>query len=515
MPTSLAKRTDNLLGAAVLLLIVALPVMFLTTPPMIDVLGHIGRYELQTGLDGQPWLRQFYAFRWQVIGNLGADLLVQAMHPIISALAAARVVIVMVPLMAATAILLLSLQIHGRITPFALLSLTLVYSLPFTWGFLNFSLSMALALLAFTLWLRIGDRSMRMALFVPISLAVWSCHTFGWAFMGILCTADSLAKASQRERSTVSIVLAPLRQCWPLLAPLLPMLLWRSSAAGAGIDGWFDLAEKAAWIIGTLRLSWEWTDKLCAGVLLLVVYAGWRSNRHAVDRTFALSAAIALAAFLLLPRQIFGSVFADMRLAPYVVMLGLLALRERHLPSRWMMLSALLFLGFRLALTAHVYHQRERELEAHLAALQAIPTQTRLATLIEMPCQTEWALPWFSHIGSVALTRKHVFANDQWANSSMNPLSVDFPAAGRFATDDRQLFFPARCGMQPTLSQSLQAMPVRAFTRVWVVGVAPAAIPHRNGLTTIWRGPDAAVFSVDDPLIVPAQRIRKLSKLQP
>jgi hypothetical protein len=330
-----------------------------------------------------------------------------------------------------------------------------------------------------------------------MGLGLWLCHTFGWAFLGILCTAETVVRAREEGRSWLAIPLRALRDEWPLLAPLVPMLVWRGTAQGSGIAGWFDLGQKAAWLIGIQRLSWEWTDKVCAGLLVAAVYVGLRSPRTAVDRTMALAAAIALAAFLLLPGQIFGSVFADMRLAPYTVMLGLLALRDTGdaRSGKVLMTLALAFLALRLALTGYVYAEREADLERQLAALDAIPEHARLATLVEVPCHEEWALPWFSHIGSVALVRKHAFANDQWANSSMNPLRVGFPA-GRFAADDRQLFFPARCGMSPTLAQSMRDLPAHAFTRLWVLGVAPDAIPRRPDLQMIWHQDDAAVFRV-------------------
>jgi hypothetical protein len=508
MPVTRHRRADRF-GGVLLVLATMLPVAFLRTPPMIDVLGHMGRYELQTGLDRDPFLQMFYAFQWRVLGNLGADLLVQVLYPMLGMVGATRIAVLLVPLLGAGGILLLSRQVHGRVTPFAVLGLALIYALPFTWGFLNFSLAMSLALLAFTLWLRLGPGRRRVVLFVPLSLGVWLCHTFGWAFLGILCTAESLARRHGENPAIRAVLLATVRDCAPLLAPLVPMLMWRSSAAGAGIDGWFDLKEKAAWLISTQRLSWEWTDKLCAGLLIVVVYAGFRNPRVAADRALALAAGLAAATFVLLPRQIFGSVFADMRLAPYALLLALLALRDTGAArTRTVLLTgALTFVAFRLALTGHVYREREREMEAHLGALQAIPAHARLATLIEVPCHQEWPLPWYSHLGSVALVRKHVFANDQWANSSMNPLRVHFPQAERYATDDRQLFYPPRCGMSPTLAQSLRALPLRAFTHVWIVGIAPGTIPRRSGLTPAWRSADAAVFTVDHPPIVGPNRL--------
>lgn len=508
-----ALRRTRVLPWLVLVLASALPVVFLRLPPLIDVLGHMGRYELQTGLGADSWLQQYYAFEWQVIGNLAADLLVEVAHPLLGTVGSARLAIVLVPLLASTAILLLSRQVHGAVTPSAVASLALVYGLPFTWGFLNFSLAMALALLAFVLWLRIGPKRSRVLVFLPIGLAIWLGHTFGWAFLGILCAGETLSRTSRREAPV-----ALLRNCWPLLAPLLPMLLWRRTADGAGIHGWLDLPEKTRWIASVLRLEYMWFDLLSAGLLLAAIVIGLLSRRIRLEPQIGYPALLAFAAFVLLPKQIFGSVFADMRLAPYVVMLGLLALGNPKRPdvARWAMSLALAFAIVRLALTAQVYHERARALDIQLTALSAIPTHARIATLVEIPCQTDWALPWFSHIGSIAIVRRHAFANDQWANSSMNPLQVRFPHGGKFATDHHQLVDSARCGREPTLPHSLRALPVGAFTHVWIVGVAPAAIPPHPRLRLAWRGADAAVFRVDAPANVrPVQRISKLSKLQP
>ena len=513
----LAKHRQTL-AAALLVVLTTLPVLFLHTPPFIDVLGHMGRYALQTDLPHEPYLQQFYRFDWHVIGNLGADLLVQVMHPLLGVIGATRLVVVLVPLLASAGILTLSQQVHGRITPFAVLALTLVYALPFTWGFLNFSLSMAAALLAFALWLRMEHVGSRAQVFMVVSLGIWLCHTFGWAFLGILCTADSLASGWKARLALHRTLLATLRRGWPLLTPLAPMLLWRSTATGVGIAGWFDWHQKFTWLISTQRLGWEWADIPCATALLIAPAISVFVRQMSDDRRLALAAGISLAAFLLLPKQIFGSVFADMRLAPYVIIMALLALDDHRLHGRLrstLMLLAMMFLVGRLALTGFVYHRREQILDSHLVALSVIPEHARLATLVEIPCQDEWALPWFSHIGSTAIVQRQAFANDQWANASMNPLQVHFPRAGGYATDDRQLFFPDRCGMSPRLAEALRAMPAHAFTHIWIVGVAPSTIPPRDGLALAWHSDDAAVFRVDHPISLRSQRISKLSKLQP
>ncbi|WP_159869977.1 hypothetical protein [Novosphingobium sp. 9U] len=502
-PTKAASALLRTLAAVLLILATALPMLLLRTPPMIDVLGHVGRYALQTGLADHPWWQTFYSFRWQVIGNLGADLLVELLYPALGLMGAVRLIVVLVPLLSATAILLLSHKFHGRITPFAVLALTLIYGLPFTWGFLNFSLAMALALLAFWLWVcleRSEHTVARTLLLVPLGLAVWTCHTFGWAFLGILCTAASLVRTGRAKRP-VQALLATFVECLPLLAPLIPMLLWRGGASQTDTGGWFDIAQKAGWIAEILRLDSSPIDIVSAGVLALAIYAGLRGRYTRIEPVPGLAAAIAGAAFVLMPRQIFGSVFADMRLVPYAAMMALLAIRPAPRLRHAAMIAALSFLALRLALTAHVYREREAMVEAQMEALSVIPEHARIAMLVSLPCPSQWAVPWYSHLGSLALTRKEVFVNDQWANSSMNPLTVHFPAAGEFATDDRQLFYPRRCNNPSRkLSDSLRGMPLQAFTHVWIVGEEAGAIPPRAGLSQVWKRADAAVFAVDAPV---------------
>jgi hypothetical protein len=179
-------------------LVCTVPILAVQLPPLNDVLGHIGRFSLQIGLGADPWLQQFYSFKWQVIGNLGADILVQLLAPALGVVSTVRLILAITQFIAALAILLISRELHGRITALSLFALPFIYGYPFTFGFLNFSLSMSLALLAFVFWLRLGKRKAwlaRAGLFAPLSLALWLCHVYGWVFLGMLCTGAPPCRA--------------------------------------------------------------------------------------------------------------------------------------------------------------------------------------------------------------------------------------------------------------------------------------------------------------------------------
>src|SRR4051812_42867439 len=53
-----------------------LPLIYPAVPPLVDLLGHMGRYRVELDLGHSPWLRQYYDYHWAAIGNLGLDLLV-------------------------------------------------------------------------------------------------------------------------------------------------------------------------------------------------------------------------------------------------------------------------------------------------------------------------------------------------------------------------------------------------------------------------------------------------------
>ena len=59
---------------AVCVLLAVVPLIYPPIPPLVDVPGHMGRYAVQ--LDPAPF-RDWYEFRWKLIGNLGVDLLIE------------------------------------------------------------------------------------------------------------------------------------------------------------------------------------------------------------------------------------------------------------------------------------------------------------------------------------------------------------------------------------------------------------------------------------------------------
>ncbi|MFM7350366.1 MAG: hypothetical protein ACKO01_12930 [Erythrobacter sp.] len=479
------------------------PLLVVGFPPLVDLYGHLGRYAMQTDLSNRPELQPYYSYDWRLIGNLGADLAVEALYRFVGLEPAIRLIVIATQALAAASILLASRELHGRVTPFAVAALPLIYGLPFNYGFLNFSLGMALALLAFTAWLRLRRAKSRLA--PPLWLAVagvgtWVCHTYGWAFLGLLCGSTCLAEAIAERRRPVPAMLGILAQCAPLLLPLVPMALWRSAAGG------LDLASsgfmyKLFGLVSVLRAKWAIIDMPSLFLLVAIVYWAIRSKAVRIDLRLGIAGLLCFAFFLILPKTVFGSAGADVRLMPYAFICALLAIPQTGLDARTVRtvtLIALAFFGVRTATTAAAYMQYEARTQAYLPAIESLPSGARVAFFSVAPCAPTWDLPVLDHSSGFALARASVFVNDQWNVPGLSPLTVHYPAAGEFAQDPSHLVLADGCDRHfyPFLSETFARVPWDAFTHVWMIGEVPPDLKVPARLQPLPHAGQGVLFAV-------------------
>ena len=115
-----------------------------------------------------------------------------------------KLIVLAIPPLTAAGFLWVAREVHGRVPPTAFFALPFIYGFPFLFGFVNFTLSVALAFLAFGLWLRLGRlerTALREWLFVPISLVVFFCHTYGWGLLGLMCFSADAVRLHDRGRT--------------------------------------------------------------------------------------------------------------------------------------------------------------------------------------------------------------------------------------------------------------------------------------------------------------------------
>ena len=130
---------SRLVLIAVVVLTMA-PLAYPQIPPLVDLFGHMGRYRVELDLGSSAWLQQYYNYHWAAIGNLGVDLLVLVLAPLVGLEPAVKLIVIAIPPLTALGFLWVAREVHGRIPPTVFFALPFIYGYPFLFGFVNFTL---------------------------------------------------------------------------------------------------------------------------------------------------------------------------------------------------------------------------------------------------------------------------------------------------------------------------------------------------------------------------------------
>jgi hypothetical protein len=491
---------------AFLLLVIlttTVPLLYPEVPPLVDLLGHIGRYRVELDLNHSSWLQLYYDYHWAAIGNLGVDLLVIPLSKIFGLELAVKLIVIAIPPLTAAGFLWVASEVHGRVPPTAFFALPFIYGYPFLFGFVNFTLSVALAFLAFGLWLRLGRlerTTLRGWLFVPISVAVFFCHTYGWGLLGLMCFSADAVRLHDRGRTWWRAGIEAALHTAVMALPILIMLVWRSETHGGSTSAWFEWRAKWHWIYSALRDRWKWFDIGSLIVTGLVFLYALFSPKLTLSRNLAFSAIVLAAAFVILPRIVFGSAYADMRLVPYLMAVALLAIRFRGAPDRTtaqvLAVIGLLFFATRTVANASSLGIAADDQSAKMKAIDLMPRGSRVISLVGMSCQEYWPMLRNGHLGAMVIVRREGFSNDQWLLEGVNLLDLKYRAAGYFAADPSQLVRPNGCRdpLHRMIDDSLSNLPRNDFDYVWLID-PPVYDPQTVAdMKMVWRGPRSVLY---------------------
>jgi len=488
---------------ALVILTTMAPLLYPGVPPLVDLFGHMGRYRVELDLDHSPWLREYYDYHWAAIGNLGVDLLIIPFGMLLGLEPAVKLIVLAIPPLTAIGMLWCAREVHGRFPPTAFFALPFIYGYPFLFGFVNYTLSVALAFLAFGLWLHLGRRektTLRSWLFGPISLVVFFCHTYGWGLLGLMCFSADAVRLHDRGRSWWRAGLEAALHTSVMALPILVMLIWRSETHGGQTIDWFNWKIKWRWIYSALRDRWKWFDIWSLVVPALVFLYAIFSRKLTLSRNLAFSAIVLAVSFAILPRIIFGSAYADMRLVPYLMAVMLLAIRFRGAPDRTtaqvLAVIGLLFFATRTVANTVSLGIAAKDQSAKMKAIDIMPQGARVISLVGMTCSEYWPMLRNGHLGAMVVVRRDGFSNDQWVIEGVNLLDLKYKKAGYFAADPSQLVRPNGCRepLHREIDQSLATLPRDDFDYVWLID-PPAYDPAAAGdMQVVWRGPGSILY---------------------
>ena len=490
MPVALIKPGAERLLWLALAALSALPFLVAPIPVLPDLFTHIGRYHVMIH-QADPWLRQYYAFDWHVLGNLGVDLLMALLGPLLGTERAAFFVTGCIPPVMIWGLYRLARARFGHVPPPAYLALLPVYSFTFFHGFVNYWLAVALVFHVAASWLSVREKGpwARFAFALVAGLVVWLCHTSAWGILGVLIAAIEFDQRVNWRRFIWGMV--------PWSAPMLPMMIWRNTKGGGELFSRWNIQEKLSGVINLLRAEWEIFD--IASVVALALILAWLCvSRHMRrDRAFMLCALGLLGLSIVLPSTVLSSYFADVRLyAPAVMIafLGITAVPQRF--ARPLLILAVAWFGLRTAETAIGWTQRGTEMSQDLAALDKVPMGARIAVLGHSSECGVWPLGGRSHAASLAIPRRHAFVNTEWDIPGQHLMQPIYNLGRGFNdAESAELFNPVYGCPGYRVRTFLRFLPRDRFDFVWIweADAPPSAL---HWLIPLYTGPTSRLYAI-------------------
>ena len=489
---------------ALLILLSIVPLLYPPIPPLVDLFGHMGRYRVQLELGSSPYLSRFYDYQWAPIGNLGVDLLIWPMAKIFGLELGTKLIVISIPPMTVAGFLWVAREVHHRLPPTVLFALPIAYCHPFQFGFVNYALAMALAFLAFGLWLRLGRLGqvrLRAALFVPISFVIFFTHTFGWGMLGLMCFSAEAVRQHDRGVGWFRSAYWAALHALVMVLPALIIFDWRSSVQGSTALGFFNWKLKGEALITVLRDRWILFDWTSLALITLLIFYAILSRRLTLSRNLAFSAIVLAIVFVLLPRMVFSSAYADMRLIPFVFATAVLAIRfkaDTYMPlAKRLAVVGLAFYLLRIGAHTVSFMTTSGEQQEKLQALDHVPMGSVVLSFVGRPCGDPWPLERNAHLSAMTIVRRHGFSNDQWITEGVNLLQLRSRFLGPLSADPSEIVRPTGCRTRPWwISRALKAAPRDKIDYLWLITPPPYEPELVAGMKPVWRGKDSILYQV-------------------
>src|SRR4051794_2619869 len=99
---------------AAMIIAAFIPMIYPPVPPLVDLIGHMGRYRVQLDLWHSPELQRYYAFNWHLTGNLGVDFLISPLSKVFGLELAFKLIAMVIPPMTVAGFLWVAREVHHR-----------------------------------------------------------------------------------------------------------------------------------------------------------------------------------------------------------------------------------------------------------------------------------------------------------------------------------------------------------------------------------------------------------------
>jgi hypothetical protein len=327
----------------ILFTITAVPIFIVKIPAMGDYLNHLARMHVIASVDSDPLLARYYEIKWNLIPNIGMDLVVPLLSRFFDIYLAGKIFVLIVLVLITSGVFAIHYVVYKQFSLAPFVALLFIYNTVFLFGFMNYLFGLGLAFWAIAIWIKFREyHPFYKALIALISVFIlFVCHLYAVSLFVFAIGCFELWRLRQKginnRRSFITFALILTVPCILVIALLLnsPTLEGISNFKWAPLWRKFNAIE---WLIGLYHYH---QDRLIgAGLAALSIFALGKGllRIHPVGWLIMIFGVIL---YVVMPNWLFGSWAADHRL-PSAILFMIIGFTHWKLPNAY---SRVIFVG--------------------------------------------------------------------------------------------------------------------------------------------------------------------------
>lgn len=313
------------------------PLFAVDHPQSIDLANHLARFFVRHAQPESAPLSSFYEFRAMLYPYLAADTLARPLLAFFDIYVTGKIIIGLAVLLwlAAPALLHRALWKEWGLWP--LLAALVVYNATMTWGFIDYYITSALAMIALAGWVATENAKPlpRIAGFSAIGIFIYLCHLQAFVVFGLLLGGYELGKMVRDKKLSLRNFIVTGLKLSPLFLPAMLHFLYLTitmppvhrleSVSTTWADRVLMLASPFMYGMHTEGVK-ALHDISTASAFLLAAAFGllWYRKNISVHKYMIVVLALAGGLALVIPPQVLGISFTHYRL-PFVAVALLIA----------------------------------------------------------------------------------------------------------------------------------------------------------------------------------------------
>ena len=404
---------------AVLAAIAIYPVMSVTVPPLVDYPNHLARMHILSAWDSDSDLQKNYAVNWALGPNRAMDILLPPLARVFDVYDVGRVFVAMALLSLVAGTAALRKVVVGRVGLWPMLAFLLLYNHAVFWGFLNFTFTAGLALLGFSAWIALRDRSpgVRLSVFAIVAVILFYGHLFGLLIYGLLVLGYELAWTWQRRKEGFPFA-AWAVSAGQFVVPFALFLEWvgRNDSTGDAINRFGSWINKVVALISPVHFGLPAIDFPTAvflgGAVILCITRRWVR----IAEPLRIPVILLAAAAALMPNFLSGVWGTDFRLPAIVgcvLLAGVQTAPGALKPVRAIMAVAMALFLVRTAMIADHWHGLDANFQEFRGATKSIERGSKLLVVEDKDDLPEGVAPLtemsYWHMGALAVIERGAF----------------------------------------------------------------------------------------------------------